>query len=306
MSSRSADYTGRFATVGMLSNKKRIIAVRPWSAEKLQLLQRYLISPNSKGGFLPATQSAGQRYYLDLFAGPGQNEIEGTGQVIDGSPLVALKAGPPAFTHLWWIDASRRNAESLEAHRDELAPGKVTVLCGDANTKVDDALMALPKSYPVFAFLDPYGAHLHWRTVEKLAAHKPKYKIELFILFAYDMGLVRLLPNDPTKLEYAAVLDRVMPDPQGWRNVYAQRTHGHAHRQDFRRAFLNEYVRGLKTLGYAFVLPPRLIRSPDNHPMYFMVFASDHPAGGKIMEWCLANVAASLRQPSLLSYDQRY
>jgi three-Cys-motif partner protein len=180
------------------------------------------------------------------------------------------------------------------------------VLCGDANATVDDVLVTLPKNYPVFAFLDPYVAELDWRTIEKLAAHKPMNKIELFILFAYNMGLVRLLPTDPTKLVNAAVLDRVMPDPEGWRRVYARRAQGQADPHAFRRAFLDEYVRGLKSLGYAFVPPPRLLFTPDKHPLYFMVFASDHPVGDRIMKWVFANEPDSTRQPSLLSYDQQY
>ena len=184
--------------------------------------------------------------------------------------------------------------------------GPVPRPSGNANAKIDDVLVTLPKNYPVFAFLDPYVAELDWRTIEKLAAHKPMNKIELFILFACNTGLVRLLPTDPAKLVNAAVLDRVMPDPEGWRNVYAQRTHGRVHRQDFRRALLDACVRGLESPGYAFEPPPRLFFTPDKHPLYFIVFAGDHPVGNKIMQWVFANELGTARQPILLSYDQQY
>jgi hypothetical protein len=37
-----------------------------------------------------------------------------------------------------------------------------------------------------------------------------------------------------------------------------------------------------------------------------MVFASDHPAGDKIMTWCLSRIRDTGRQTSFLPYDQRY
>ena len=37
-----------------------------------------------------------------------------------------------------------------------------------------------------------------------------------------------------------------------------------------------------------------------------MAFASDHPAGGKIMDWCLTNVRDSRLQSSFLGYHERY
>lgn len=69
---------------------------------------------------------------------------------------------------------------------------------------------------------------------------------------------------------------------------------------------LDEYVQGLRSLGYAFVPAPRLISTPNGHPLYFMIFASDHEAGDKIMSWCLQNVRDSRIQKSFLSYEDQY
>ena len=238
--------------------RKLVGTVGPWSAEKLDLLRCYLGGQERKGGFLQATTHAHHRYYIDLFAGPGQNHVRGTAEVIDGSPLIALKAGPPAFTELFLVDADARNAVSLEVHRQDYPDRAVTVLRGDANVMVDQILATLSRQYPVFAFIDPRGAELDWQTVVKLARHKPSNvpAIELFILFAYNQGLVRLLPHDPQKLVNEAALDRVMPDPRRWREIYAQRRSTTL--WDFRRAMLDEYVSGLKSLGYRFVPPPAL------------------------------------------------
>ncbi|MDP9350464.1 MAG: three-Cys-motif partner protein TcmP [Chloroflexota bacterium] len=143
--------------------------------------------------------------------------MKGTDEVSDGSPLIALKAGPPRFTHLYWVEAKRRSATSLRAHRREHPHREITVLQGNANERVDDVLKTLPREAPAFAFLDPYASELDWETVVKLARHKaPGYpKIELFILFAVDTAFLRLMPRESTKMMYEAILDRVMPDQGG-------------------------------------------------------------------------------------------
>src|SRR5205085_553652 len=115
---------------------KIIGEVGAWSGEKLRLLRCYLGDETRSGGFLPATGKAGARFYLDLFAGPGRNRIRATNEVIDGSPLIAVKGGPPSFTHLYWIDADKRNASSLAAHCADFPGRNITVLCGDANEVV--------------------------------------------------------------------------------------------------------------------------------------------------------------------------
>lgn len=285
---------------------KKIGRVGDWSAEKLDLLRCYLGGNGQKGGFVPATQKASHRYYIDLFAGPGQNQVRGTGTIIDGSPLIALKAGPPQFTRLFLCDADPQNTRSLDAHRRDYPGRQVTIMTGDANSKVKDVLRLLPREFPVLAFLDPRGGELSWQTIVQLAQHKApnRPKIELFILFAYNQGLVRFMPYDPAKMVNEDILDRVMPDPVGWRRVYAMRSR--IDRYMFRREMLDVYVKGLKSLGYACVPPPRLICMPNGKPLYFMIFASDHEAGDAIMNWCLCNVRDSLTQGSLLNYSDRY
>jgi three-Cys-motif partner protein len=284
---------------------KQLLAMGEWSlAQKLRLVRDYL---GAGKGFLAATSGAGERYYVDLFAGPGQGfSVDQPQVVVDGSPLISLQAGPPYFTHLHWVEQDPVFAESLRVHQGEHPHRRVSVYEGDANERVDDVLAALPRTFPIFAFLDPRGPELAWETVAKLARHKQAGwpKVELLILFAHDMAITRLLPHDATKMVNEQLLDRFMPDPTEWRRIYVQRsslTPG-----AFRLRMLEEYVRGLKTLGYQYVLPPYLVRRPDNHPLYFLIFASDHPAGGKIMSWCLNHLPDIRRQPSLFPYDQEY
>jgi len=274
-----------------------------WSTQKLEVLRCYL---GQNDGFLKATNRAGQRHYIDLFAGPGRNRVRQTDRDVDGSPLIAVRAGPPAFTTLHWVDSSPHNMASLALHHRRDYPGRdVRLYLGDGNERVDDILRVLPRRYPVLVFLDPYGAELHWQTVVKLARHRPSIgrKVELLILFAYDQALARLMPRDPGKMVNAAILDRMMPSPEGWRRVYERRPSASAFA--IRQAMLDEYVAGLRDLGYAHVPPPLLIRRPSRHPLYFLVFASDHEAGQRIMVWCLEHAKGMAQQLSFLPYTQR-
>ncbi len=284
---------------------KVIRAGKTWAREKLELLRYYLGGTRYKGGgFMMATKRARATYYIDLFSGPGQTSLP-SGEILDGSPLIAAKASPH-FSQLFWVDADRKNASSLASHRLDYPDLNVEVYWADANAAIDAILAKLPRSDPVLAFLDPEGSELDWQTIEKLARHKAANarKIELFILFASDTGIVRFFPRDPTKLVHADKIDRMMPDAGRWRNLYQQRAE--LSPAEFRRGLLDEYVRGLRSLGYLHVPAPRLIQRPDGRPLYFMVFASDDPAGDKIMTAALRRVEDSLRQKTFLPYEQRY
>ena len=278
---------------------------RPWAREKLEFLRYYLGGTGHRGGgFMSATQRAGRRYYVDLFAGPGQVEME-DGEILDGSPLIAAKATPP-FTRLFWVDANRRNAASLRAYRLDYPDRRIDVYWGDANVVIDEILGELPRVFPVLAFIDPEGSEADWATIRKLATYKAagRPKIEIFLLFPSDTGIIRFFPRDPSRMRHQDKLDRMLPSPAAWRTLYRQRNA--ISTAEFRRRLLGEYVTGLRDLGYRHVPDPRLVCRPDGRPLYFMIFATDHDAGLSIMSAALERVASTARQTSFLPYGQRY
>lgn len=278
---------------------------RPWAREKLEFLRYYLGGTGHRGGgFMAATKRAGQRYYIDLFAGPGQLVMD-NGEILDGSPLIAAKA-TPSFTRMFWVDTDPKNAASLRAYRDDYPERRIDVCEGDANIVVDAILDDLPSVFPILAFIDPEGSETDWVTIEKVAAHKPlpRKKIELFLLFPSDTGIIRFFPRDPAKMVHHDKLDRMMPSREGWRALDARRNE--VSPAEFRRLLLKEYVDGLKRLGYRHVPDPRLVRGPDGRPRYFMVFATDSGVGLAIMTAALEKVEATALQTNFLPYTQRY
>lgn len=281
---------------------KRTSEVGVWSPEKLEILRCYL---GQRSGFLQASKSAAQRHYIDLFAGPEQNRVRPTNNTIDGSPSLQQEpARPLSPTCTGWMPIRGALPRSRCTVRN--SDRNIRIYEGDANARIDDVLLDLPKIYPTFAFLDPRGTELHWQTVSKLARHKTgsRTKIELFILFPFNQGIARLMPHDPQRMVNEEALDRFMPDPLRWREVYKRRAAMTA--AEFRRTMLEEYVNGLQSLGYKYVPPPRLVSTAKRQPLYFLVFASDHPAGENIMTWCLSHVRETHPQLSFLPYPQRY
>ena len=92
--------------------------VGPWSKRKHDILRRYLsASGGPRRGYLPP--APGGAAFVDLFAGPGRARVRTTGELDDGSPLIALKQ-PLGFTRLVLCELDPENADAL---RRRTGPG---------------------------------------------------------------------------------------------------------------------------------------------------------------------------------------
>ena len=262
----------------------------PWTILKLQFLSEYL------DAYVQATKRI-QRSdvcYMDLFGGPGLDRNPDTGELVDGSPLIALGLHP-SFRRFIFVDIEERNTQQLrEIAFDRRLDRICHILTGDCNPLVNRALEAVPHDGATFCFVDPAGIDVHWETIRRIASHKAqdRYKVELFVLFAYDMDLVRFLVRegdmgDRWGPDAERRIDRALPDPVNWRKIPQARNDQAIDAQEARRRFAYLYWRGLRDLGYEYVVKPRLLNSPRGNPLYFLFFASDHYAGDKIMSHIL-------------------
>ena len=231
-----------------LIKDSRLREIGPWTyEEKLAILAEYLGGEEYRGGFAYATKRARATFYIDTFAGPGKCRVRGMDKIVDGSPLIALKV-KPAFTEYFFLERDEMAIQALKHWISKEMPDmwpRVTIVPGDCNDTIDQVSPRIPKWAPCLAFLDPERPDLHWETVTKIAASRKlsRYnKIELLILFPYDMAIVRLMPHDPSKLKYAAIIDRVMPDSKAWRRIYAARVRG----ENGCQAGTKGYRRGLR------------------------------------------------------------
>ncbi len=272
------------------SDGRPVRRIGPWSLKKLAVLLLYF------DGFTRACAKAGGGFYIDGFAGPGmcsvRNAPPGTA-LVWGSPLLALQT-QPRFERCIFVEHNRATASVL-SERTLASAGRREVHNGDANDLVPRILAEdVPGWAPCLCFLDPEALQLQWSTVRAIALTPGRNTLpELLILFPWSMGAQRLLRTkgdmDPT---WETKLDGFFPGSE-WREVYRDRLASVIEASEANARYLRIYVGGLRTLGYEpdgiFSLAVRTPSLPGGkgRELYHLVFASNHPAGKKIMQYVL-------------------
>ena len=257
-----------------------------WTEEKLAILACYL------HGFALACKRHPRGWYaLDIFAGGGLNVSATTGAEIPGSAFIALEAGPPLARTVVLCERGARSLPALTARAAPYAE-RVRVFGRDANAEIDDMLALIARDAPAFAFLDPEGSELAWATVQAIAGHKPKpyRKVEQLILLPTDMGFVRTLPLERDLSDAAAAKITAMYGHDHWRGIYERRRAGKINAEAARTQYVQLYAQGLRDLGYEHVQERQITKEGAGgragSPMYFLMHASDHDAGERIMAHC--------------------
>jgi three-Cys-motif partner protein len=157
--------------------------VGPWTAEKHDYLRRYINATRAaRAGYLSPGKGrpAGGAAFIDLFAGPGCARVRTTGEIIDGSPLLAAQHQDAPFTNLIFVDLEAANSSALEARLKAISRS-ARVLNGDCNELVDQIIRHVPQYGLNIALIDPYGLRpLSFKTIAKLAGVK---RMDLIIHF---------------------------------------------------------------------------------------------------------------------------
>ena len=246
-----------------------------WTALKLEYLDYYLQA------YVIATKQAQQTHYIDAFAGCGECVLRENGYPVQGSPWRALNTIPP-FTHYHFVEKEPPLASHLRKCIWEKGVINADVYTGDCNVVLPtEVLPKVPKNVPSFAFIDPRGLQLHWATVEALASHRRGRKMELLILYPYDMAVVRQLSLAVRNQAYYDRLSRFYGD-ESWLEQFQQSVSMRETTEQRRERFIQLYVHNLRSLGYKYVIPFAPLRS-QNRPLYHMIFAGNHPAGSNII-----------------------
>lgn len=250
-----------------------------WAKEKLAIVSAYCRQ------FTTACKRAGGGIYIDAFCGPGINRVRGSGECLWGSPMIA-KRTTPEFSSLYLMDQDTANVRALEERVGN--DSRVHLQRGDANTDLLGFVApALSSRAPVFCLLDPHGIELRWSTVQQLARKRlPAKRCELLILFSDAMGFMRLLPTSgPDSMKERVPFDMNIFFGTGhWYEIYQQKIDGYISPEQARQAYVDLYADQLRGLGYATVLAREVRdRGSEGRPLYHLLFASDDPAGQRIM-----------------------
>ena len=255
-----------------------------WTRGKLDVLRDYL------NAFTTTTKhkAPSERIYLDLFAGETDNRDRITNEEIQSSAQIALSTSSPAFTRLRFFEVEDK-ARELESSLLSANPGRdIRVYAGDCNAQIVRALDELGDQdlawAPTFAFIDPNSLEARWCTLSRLSEFRTgNYKTELFLLFSPQM-FSRLLPVKGNQLrrEDEAAIDAVFGIGT-WRKIYNSRLNESLSGRQAHEAYLNLMRWRLETeLGYQWTHPLEL-KNTRGTSLYFMIFATTHPAGHRIM-----------------------
>ena len=248
--------------------------VGSWAEDKYRLLRLYatLFATSMKSKW-------DARVYIDLFAGPGKVAIEGTGRVVDASPLIALGI-PDPFDRYLFCEKKPRFLETLRRRIETLRPPNgVDFLCGDANELAERIVKVISsrRSERVlsFCFADPYKLKdLQFSTIRTLSS----LNVDFLILLPTGMDANR------NWRRYLRPENTVVDDFVGtsaWRDAWTKAAAKGAAVDVFLTDF---YRKQMKSLGYRFggVEDSVLVRSTEKRlPLYRLGFFSRHPLGQK-------------------------
>lgn len=276
--------------------------VGPWAREKLDGLRAYL-SAYMK---ILSKHTPLKTVYVDAFAAAGRAVLRkkehddptihfdlgeeardpDTREVIDGSPRVALDVEPP-FAQYVFVEADERRLAELRG-LEALYSGrrKIAVRSGDCNTYLTTKLLAVLASdsrWRGVVFLDPFGMHVPWSTIKRLADTK---QVEVFINFPVGMAIQRLLPRSAQfTAKQRAKLDDYFGNPAWYDEVYVSEDglfgEGVRKRSDAGERLVHWYRDRLRS-AFGHVSMARLITNSKGGHLYYLVFAGPNSTGAKI------------------------
>lgn len=284
--------------------------VGAWANEKLNCLQKYLDAYTT---ILKKQEWCRGYIYVDAFAGAvtyklktqkavkkrqelylfEEQEIEDALEFIKGSPIKALEI-KNKFTNYIFVEKSKNRCEALKNLKKSYPRQNISIKHGDCNKFLVEEFLPFIKGSNkrrAVIFLDPYGMHVPWSTIEKIAATK---KIEIFINFPYHMAIQRLLLRNPRNSTWQLdKLDSYFGCPE-WRDIVYLKTEDMFGEQRVEKnpngtIELIKWYRNRLKAAFGYASTPRLIRSSKNRPLYFLIFAGPNKTGNKIADHILKN-----------------
>jgi three-Cys-motif partner protein len=267
----------------------RSTGVGPWTVDKLEIIWRYLPA------FAKACQRAPSFHFIDGFSGPGVNGIEG--ERVAGSPLLALEASP-RFPSCLFMEHNDVTREALR--KRTTAYKRARVQKGNCNTDLIPAMRdVLGEWDPALVLLDPEGTELAWTTVASIAGFKTRRtRLEQLILLATHTGFLRMLREDGTVPDWAAERMTYMYGNEKWRDIHRRRARKEIDTDRATTEYVSLYGDGLRALGYKHVLDREIRdRGFRGKLRYFLIFATEHEVGYKIMDHIFNTVTSSPPEP---------
>lgn len=251
-----------------------------WAADKHFYLKQYIEATRAvRVEFLPP-KGVGGAAFVDLFAGPGVVRFRETGEIKDGSPMVALRHLEAPFSRVILCDVDPGNVRALRA-RTSPYEGRTSVLEGDCNELIDQVFELIPPRGLNIALIDPFGLKaLKFSTIRRLAECK---RMDLVIHFPAADIKRNLGQNPQTQLWLSQALGT-----SDWRSKIASDTDV--------AGLIDVFKQQLASLGYlSQEVRSEPIRNSQNLPLYYLVYASKNKRGDKIWQSITRNAPSGQR-----------
>ncbi len=222
--------------------------------------------------------------YIDAYAGPGYHLSKTSGELVEGSPLIALNTDPP-FHEYHFIDTESQRAEQLRMLAGERAD--VFIYSEDCNNVLVREIFprARYEDYRrALCLLDPYNINLTWQVIE--AAGKAR-SVEIFMnLMIMDINRNAMRRNPDRSIQSKMdQLTRLWGD-ESWkeagyatdRNLFSEPEK--VSNEEFAEAFRERLER---KAGFKYVPTPMPMKTKSNSTIYYLYFASQKPAAASIV-----------------------
>lgn len=239
--------------------------VGDWAPEKHLRLQKYVdITRAVRRKF------GGNATYIDLYCGPGRARMRQSGEVGDGSAVLAAieAANRVPFREIIIGDLDPVNVDACEARLKRLGACPVRTYKGTAEASATALLPTLNPTGFNLAFLDPFNIEaLPFSVIQTLSQAS---RMDLLI----HVSIMDLLRNVRAMM-VSGKLDRFAP---GWENhVNVVGTNSALMMRVF------AYWRGLLSgLGYKISTNIERVTGNRNQPLYWLVLASKHDLADRL------------------------
>jgi three-Cys-motif partner protein len=261
-----------------------------WSEIKLEIIKEYAHAFTS----IMKNQDWCKGYeYIDAFAGAGIHISRKSGGFVSGSPLNALEIKNP-FTEYHYIDIDKEKIEILKSLTQDRQ--NVHIYPEDYNEVLTKKILPFLKwetKKRALCILDPYGLHLHWKTIMTIADIKTTEIFLNFPLMDMNRNVLHkdLLSADPEQIRR---MNRFCGTEE-WKDILYEESKQMSLFRDSSESDRIKVVNGNiklgewfrkerleKSAGFKYIPEPILMRNSKGGPLFFLFFAS-HNETGKII-----------------------
>lgn len=193
-----------------------------WTQDKLNALQSYLRAFTAA---LSNQKHWCTTVYIDAFAGTGDCGLSLNNEIITiaGSAKLALGTDP-TFDEVVFIEKNKKRFKELEKLKSLYPQYKIHIYQGDANLLLPEILIrhisktSVSKDHRGVMFIDPYGMHVEWDVLKKIASTG---KLDVWYLFPLS-GLYRQAAKNLMALDSKkkTAISRILGDSDWEKTFY--------------------------------------------------------------------------------------